>query len=156
MLSVLSRNFTQSGPVTPMRLEPCGLQTLAVPAALVEADDEEDSDLDLVGQLIETVPGLEAKLNQLTAYPEQVLPMLLAGHAQDRVFGPEDAVLAGGAPALIQSAHDPLCTACQQPMRFLFQFDDVTEDFKMGDCGVGYIYGCDAHPEHCRWFVDCY
>jgi hypothetical protein len=42
-------------------------------------------------------------------------------------------------------------------MRFLFQFDDAFgSDYLLGDAGLGYVYGCDDHPEHCQGFVDCY
>lgn len=80
-----------------------------------------------------------------------MLNPIIEGKAQ---LDAEDAILAGGDAQLIQNEHDPLCPACQQPMRFLFQFGDVTEDFELGDCGVGYVYGCDAHPENCVGFVD--
>jgi hypothetical protein len=39
-------------------------------------------------------------------------------------------------------------------MRFLLQFSDVTDEYLFGDSGVGYVYGCDAHPEQCAGFVD--
>ena len=82
--------------------------------------------------------------------------MLLVGHGDGRAFRSEEAILVGGGPELIQGEHDTLCALCAQPMRFLCQFGDVTESFELGDCGVGYVYGCDAHPEHCQAFVDCF
>ena len=82
--------------------------------------------------------------------------MLLVGHGDGRAFRSEEAILVGGGPELIQGEHDPLCALCAQPMRFLCQFGDVTESFELGDCDAGYVYGCDAHPEHCQVFVDCF
>lgn len=136
---------------SPMR--PVGLQALAVPTA---ADDGRGADLSLAEQLVKEVPGLESKLTGLAAYPAPVLLKLLAGHSEAEDPRLEDVILIGDAPALIQSAHDPMCLICQQPMRFLFQLADVAESFGLGDCGVGYVYGCDAHPEFCQGFVDCY
>lgn len=151
----LGELVAQSGPPAATLVEPSGLHALAVPAARAAPDGGEE-EIDLVSQLIEEVPGLESRLERLTAYPAPVLAKLLAGQAQVAVFGMEDAIFAGGAPAIIQNPHDPLCETCQQPMRFLFQFADVTESFALGDCGVGYVYGCDAHPDFCQGFVDCY
>jgi hypothetical protein len=133
--------------------DPIGLQAVAVPAA---ADDGRGADLSLAEQLVKEVPGLESKLAGLTSYPAQVLLNLLAGPAEAGYPRLEDVVLIGDAPALIQSAHDARCLVCQQPMRFLFQLADVGKSFGLGDCGVGYVYGCDAHPEFCQGFADCY
>jgi hypothetical protein len=137
---------------TAMMPEPIGLQAMAVPAA---ADDGHGADLGLAEQLIKVVPGLGSRLAGLTAYPAPVLLQLLAGHAEAEYPRLEDVVLIGDAPALIQATHDPMCLICQQPMRFLFQLADVAKSFGLGDCGVGYVYGCDAHPEFCQGFVDC-
>jgi hypothetical protein len=141
----------QTGPKTAMA-EPIGLQAVAVPTA---ADDGHGADLGLAEQLIKEVPGLGSKLTGLTAHPAPVLLKLLAGQAETEYPRLEDVVLIGDAPALIQSAHDPKCLICQQPMRFLFQLADVSKSFGLGDCGVGYVYGCDVHPEFCQGFVDC-
>ncbi|MDD4929003.1 MAG: hypothetical protein PHP85_06985 [Gallionella sp.] len=129
------------------------LQELAIPYLPVSENDEEDESGGWdTAQLLSQIPELHARLGQISKYPAYVLNMIIEGDAQLSV---EDAILAGGDPMLIQGAHDPLCPVCQEPMRFLFQFGDVTEDFKLGDCGVGYIYGCDNHPTLCEGFVDC-
>ncbi|WP_368562184.1 hypothetical protein [Pseudoxanthomonas sp. UTMC 1351] len=138
---------------TSTAVEPVGLQAVAIPTA---ADDGHGADLNLAEQLIKEVPGLESKLAGLTAYPAPVLLKLLAGHAEAGDIRLEDVVLVGDAPALISSTHDPKCLICHQPMRFLFQLADATQSFGLGDCGVGYVYGCDTHPEFCQGFVDCY
>lgn len=134
-------------------VEPIGLQAVAIPAA---ADDGHGADLVLAEQLIKEVPGLESKLAGLTTYPAPLLLKLLAGHAEAGDLRLEDVVLVGDAPALNPSPQTPKCLICQQPMRFLFQLADVSKSFGLGDCGVGYVYGCDAHPEFCEGVVDCY
>lgn len=132
------------------------LQELAMPYVPESRGDEDDEDeyggFD-TAQLLERIPELGSRLTPLTKYPLLVLNQIMGEAAQ---FEAEDAILVGGDPRLIQGEHDPLCPICQQPMRFLFQFGDVTEDFMMGDCGVGYVYGCDAHPEQCEGFIDCF
>lgn len=72
-----------------------------------------------------------------------------------RRYYQDGAILVGAAPEYIQSEHEPSCEACGARMRFLFQFADVTDDFMLGDAGVGYVYGCDAHPERLQGFIDC-
>jgi hypothetical protein len=39
-------------------------------------------------------------------------------------------------------------------MRFLFQFGDLVPGSPLGDAGVGYVYGCDGHPDDCVGFID--
>lgn len=133
------------------------LRPLAIPyVAKPEVEDEdEDEDADGFGmeQLMERIPELEARLRQHSQHPVQLLDRILAGSAAG--FGFLEIVV-GGDPSLIQGPHEPACPNCGQSMRFLFQFDDVTEDGQMGDCGVGYVYGCDTHPDLCLGFVDCY
>lgn len=134
------------------------LQELAIPyVPNPQGEEDEDEDDEWGGfdtaQLLARIPELQARLGQVTKYPVYVLNQVIEGEAQ---LAAEDAILVGGDPQLIQGEHDPLCPVCRQPMRFLFQFGDVTEEFLLGDCGVGYIYGCDAHPEQCEGFVDCF
>jgi hypothetical protein len=148
-----------TNPSTEPKVEPRELQALAVPAATLPqpgADGDEDDEYNGLNfeRIMEEVPGLKSRLTEFTAYPVQVLSRILAGGTAGAAFDTEESILVGGAPVFIQSSHDPMCAICQQPMRFLFQFGDVTDDFVMGDCGVGYIYGCDTHPEHCQAFVD--
>ncbi|KQZ74534.1 hypothetical protein ASD55_09060 [Rhodanobacter sp. Root561] len=133
------------------------LEPLAMPIMESLGDDDERGHGALDGAwLLETVPGLGKRLSALTAQPLRVLSMLLDGDDAIADFAVENAILVGGEPELIQGPHEPHCELCQAPMRFLLQFCDVTDNDELGDCGVGYVYGCDAHPEHCRAFVDCY
>lgn len=60
----------------------------------------------------------------------------------------------GGCPVLIQVPHDPECDNCNRPMRFLFQFGAIIAGLRLADGGVGYVYGCDDHPDHCKAFLD--
>ncbi len=134
------------------------LQELAIPYVPNPQGEEDEDEEDEGGgfdttQLLARIPELQARLEQVTKYPVYVLNQIIEGKAQ---LAAEDAILVGGDPQLIQGEHDPLCPVCRQPMRFLFQFGDVTEEFQLGDCGVGYVYGCDAHPEQCVGFVDCF
>jgi hypothetical protein len=91
----------------------------------------------------------------MTDHSTQVLSQLIAGESMIS-FGAEDVILVGGDPEFIQSEHDAKCPICQGSMRFLLQFNDVTNESEMGDCGVGYVYGCDVHPDQCIGFVDCF
>lgn len=138
------------GEVEPVALQPLALPLPAAPLPAPPADEDEDG-LD-PAWLVDAVPGLRTELAALTHHPAQVLQLLLTDDAADL----DGAVLVGGTPCLIQNAHDPRCEVCAQPMRFLMQFGDVTRSMAMGDCGTGYVYGCDHHPGHCQAFVDCY
>lgn len=112
-----------------------------------------DDDVDQSKYLLHNVPGLAGALCQYTHNPEQLLPKLL-NVANHQSASPEFQILVGGDPQFIQGAHEAPCSICQQPMRFLMQFCDVTTDHQFGDCGVGYIYGCDAHPDQCVGYID--
>lgn len=128
------------------------LKSLALPVALPAY---RDGDEPLGGDaLIERTPGLGDMLAKLTTQPARVVSLLISGGASGTVET-EDAILVGGKPVLLQGPHEPHCDVCQQPMRFLLQFGDVTQDAQLGDGGVGYVYGCDAHPAHCQGFADC-
>src|SRR5262249_47674407 len=135
------------------------LRALAIP--YVPAPEGESEEPGTVGgidvvKLLAEIPGLRAKLDALSKYPQQLLSSILKGSARTDEFAAEDAILVGGDPQLIQGPHEPECSVCHQRMRFLLQFRDVTDDYELGDCGVGYVYGCDSHPERCDGFVDCF
>jgi hypothetical protein len=144
----------------PVHGEPLRAQTLvplAVPILKPAGDDEELDGETLSGEwLLENIPDLGDMLSNLTSQPERILSMLLVGSEGAGSWAIEDAIIVGGEPELIQGPHEPKCETCRQPMRFLLQFGDVTDGNELGDCGIGYVYGCDAHPEHCQAFVDCY
>jgi Domain of unknown function (DUF1963) len=111
------------------------------------------------------IPASAIRLCQLIP----AIPELLSAHTKDHagvlaqilrpgVFGyelePADLIYVSGAPVLIQSPHDPTCKKCGRPMRFLFLFGEVIPKFHMADAGVGYVYGCDEHPDDCQCYVD--
>lgn len=148
----------RAAPVGVTQLPAQALEPLAIPTMESPGGDDEEPEHEVLSSewLLETVPGLEERLSALTAQPVRVLSMLLDGGDATGSFVAEEPILVGGEPELIQGRHDPRCETCQAPMRFLFQFRDVTDSDELGDCGVGYVYGCDAHPEHCQAFVDCY
>lgn len=133
------------------------LRSLAVSVLKPSDGDDDDGSDDTLSSdwFIDNVAGLAETLSTTTTQPARVVSMLIAGEAADS-FAIEDAILVGGEPELLQGPHEPSCEICQQTMRFLLQFPDVTESRELGDGGVGYVYGCDAHPEHCQGFVDCY
>jgi hypothetical protein len=142
--------------VTPLTAR--ALRSLAVPTMESPGGDDDEPERETLdgAWLLEAVPGLEERLSALTAQPVRVLSMLLDGGHATADFDAANSILVGGVPELIQGPHEPHCETCQAPMRFLLQFSDVTDNDELGDCGVGYVYGCDAHPEHCQAFVDCY
>ncbi len=59
----------------------------------------------------------------------------------------------GGEPELIQAEHDARCPTCASPMRFLVSLGALSQTIG-GDAPVVYAYGCDAHVENVRAFVD--
>jgi uncharacterized protein YwqG len=62
----------------------------------------------------------------------------------------------GGWPYWIQGVEYPLCPACEQSMRLIFQVD--SEDhlpFLWGDMGTGHITQCPAHPQHVAFGWAC-
>lgn len=135
-------------------LLPLAIPYVPNPAGAEEDEEEEDEAGGFdTAQLLAQIPELKSRLELSTRFPLHVLNQIIAGKAH---CASEDLILSGGDPQLIQGEHEPCCPVCGQPMRFLFQFGDVTESFELGDCGVGYIYGCDAHPEQCEGYVDCF
>ncbi len=144
-------------------VEPMALRAIALPyVALTEPADDEEEDYPSPGieaeQLLERIPELEARLAPYTRHHKEALSWILSGTRKDYFASlPELGAQVGGNPYYIQGEHHPQCEICQRPMRFLLQFDDsFGDDFLLGDAGLGYVYGCDAHPEHCQGFVDCY
>jgi hypothetical protein len=132
------------------------LRRMAVPYMPVNDDDDNSGDNGFeVARLPDLVPGLRARLERHSKHPGQLLARVLAERGDAHWSSVEEDVLVGGDPMLIQSEHDARCPICAQPMRFLFQFGDLNEEFLFGDAGVAYVYGCDAHPRECQGFVDC-
>ncbi|WP_342315837.1 hypothetical protein [Lysobacter sp. FW306-1B-D06B] len=139
------------------KLAPCAVMPLAIPPNEVPAgDDEGDGEWPDADWFFERMPELKAALGSATAHPDRLLGMLITGDTRGHAYIASDLIIVGGYPALIQGVHGATCPDCGQPMRFLMQFGDVTEDFALGDAGAGYVYGCDAHPQRLEAFSDCY
>jgi hypothetical protein len=65
-----------------------------------------------------------------------------------------DIVQLSGNPQWVQDDPGPICCArCEQPMRFLFQFGDLSGQSRLGDAGVCFVFGCDTHPDHVRFML---
>ena len=125
------------------------LEPLSMP---IEADDERRPMSP--ARLCETFPEIRLTLRP---YSNDV-PGLLAQVLHANIYGYDlaepDIAYVGGDPSLIQNPHDPVCKLCGGAMRFLFQFGEIIPDCQLADGGVCYVYGCDAHPEHCRAYLD--
>ena len=153
----LSELVSMNNPAADEFLDFHALQAIAIP--FVEADSEDDYEGFDAKQLIAQLPELQSKLAVLSSQPVALLSMILSTATYARTSENwstlEADILVGGAPHFIQNEHNPVCEICREPMRFLLQFEDMTNDLLLGDAGGGYVYGCDAHPEHCQGFVDC-
>ncbi len=104
--------------------------------------------------LIEFIPGLRAELRQFTRRPADLLAQLMAPDHYDYGIELSDIVQLGGRPQWIQD--DPgstTCPECDRPLRFLFQFGDRSGQNRLGDAGVCYVFGCDAHPDRAQSIV---
>jgi hypothetical protein len=147
---------TMPAPAAPS-LEPTALAPLAIPLNEVSPEDDEgDGEWADAEWFFERVPELKATLARTSAHPDRLLGMLISGDTQGHVLAGAELIMVGGHPALIQGPHFATCPDCDQPMRFLMQFGDVTDDFALGDAGTGYVYGCDAHPQQLLAVSDCY
>lgn len=98
--------------------------------------------------LLETVPGLNASLLEVTPKPADLLAAILAPNHCSYGFELSDLVQLGGVPVWLQEdAGHQTCSQCGTAMRFLFQFGDLNGGVAFGDAGVCYVFGCDAHPD---------
>lgn len=98
--------------------------------------------------LLESVPGLREELRQFTRRPADLLAQLMAPKHYGYGFDLSDIVQMGGRPHWVQDDPGPMtCPECGQPLRFLFQFGDLSGQSRLGDAGVCYVFGCDAHPD---------
>ncbi len=105
-------------------------------------------------QLCDSIPEITELLSPFTDDSAGVLSQILHPNIYGYDLQEPDIAYQGGSPMLIQAEHDPHCDHCQQRMRFLFQFGEIIPGFRLADGGVGYVYGCDDHPEHCKGFLD--
>jgi hypothetical protein len=144
--SARGRRLLREVPLSPVR----------VPRAASAAgeSDESPSPYD-PRSLLHAVPELASLLADAGDAPQRILPYLLVPGIDTFEISTPHVVLVGGEPELIQSEHDARCPRCAAPMRFLLQFGDVFgRELRFGDAGVGYVYGCDAHPDEALGFVD--
>jgi hypothetical protein len=104
--------------------------------------------------LCNSIPEIEEALSPFS----RDAPGLLAHILRPGIYGYDldiyEIAFQGGSPILIQNPHDAECDECQAAMRFLFQFGELVAEFPLADAGVGYVYGCDRHPDRCKVFVD--
>jgi hypothetical protein len=138
-------------PAAPAR----GIETLRLP--LAEDEEEDGDDKRLVpsyrpGLLLRRIPALRQLLAGCPDNPERLLPHILVPGIATHEIDTFHVCLMGGEPELIQSEHAAWCRRCSQPMRFLFQLGDVLR--LRGDAPVVYVYGCDAHRDEVKAYID--
>lgn len=102
--------------------------------------------------LLERVPEIRDLLATTGDAPDRLLPYVLEPSVPTHEIHGCYVCLLGGEPELIQQPHDPICSTCKAPMQFLFQLGDVLG--LAGDVPVVYAYGCEAHPDSLRVYVD--
>jgi len=104
--------------------------------------------------LLRSVPDLHTKLSQHTTHPADLLAALLAPNHCGYGFELSDIVQTGGTPVWLHEGIEGIvCDQCGRSMRFLFQFGDLNGGNLLGDSGVCYVFGCDAHPDQPRGIV---
>ena len=104
--------------------------------------------------LLESVPGLREELRQFTRRPADLLAQLMVPEHYGYGFDLSDIVQMGGGPQWVQDDPGPMtCPECGQPLRFLFQFGDLSGQSRLGDAGVCYVFGCDSHPDRAQSLV---
>jgi len=119
------------------------------------AESGEDGSLPMLpARLCDDFPEITVPLEPYTKDLAGVLAQILRPNVYGYDLDAPDIAYIGGDPMLIQNPHDPTCDECGKPMRFLFQFGEVVPGVQMADAGVCYVYGCDAHPDCCKGFVD--
>jgi hypothetical protein len=105
-------------------------------------------------QLCDSIPEIKALLQTYTRDVSGLLSQILRPNVYRYHLEAPEIAYEGGSPMLIQNPHDPDCDHCHQRMRFLFQFGEIIPGYQLADGGVGYVYGCDHHPYHCKGFID--
>lgn len=79
-------------------------------------------------------PIQAAPRHALSPWPTHTAPP----HAGDKFLG---------WPHWAQTPNYPLCSCCQQPMRFVLQLDSTDNlPFWFGDSGCAHVFQCDQHP----------
>ena len=105
-------------------------------------------------QLIDNIPQIKNLLGPITGECLGLLSQILRPNVYGYDLAAPEIAYQGGSPMLIQNPHDPKCDHCNLAMRFLFQFGEIIPGLQLADAGVGYVYGCDDHPDHCKAFID--
>jgi hypothetical protein len=136
-----------ASPVTPFGC--IRLRSLAFPAA------SKDEPIPMSpAQLCDKIPEIKDLLSPFTGDCPGLLSQILRPNVYGYDLQAPELAYQGGSPMLIQNPHDPECDHCNRPMRFLFQFGEIIPGLQLADAGVGYVYGCDDHPDHCKAFID--
>jgi hypothetical protein len=105
-------------------------------------------------QLCDSIPEIKGLLRGFTGDCSGLLSQILRPDVYGYDLEEPEIAYQGGSPMLIQNPHDPECDHCNRRMRFLFQFGEIIPGLQLADAGVGYVYGCDDHPDHCKAFID--
>jgi hypothetical protein len=127
---------------------------VALPFPIAHEDGDARESIAYPSQLCETIPEIRELLRPYTKDFAGLLTQILCPDIYGYDFETPFIAFEGGSPELIQSPHEPTCDRCRQPMRFLFQFGEIIPNLQLADAGVGYVYGCDEHPEFCKTFID--
>jgi hypothetical protein len=136
-----------SSPVTPFSC--IRLRSLPFPAA--STDDQIPMS---PAQLCDNIAGIKNLLSSFASDCPGLLSQILRPNVYGYDLEAPEIAYQGGSPMLIQNPHDPDCDHCNRRMRFLFQFGEIIPGLQLADAGVGYVYGCDDHPDHCKAFID--
>lgn len=136
-----------ASPVTPFNC--IRLKSLAFPSA-----SNDDRIPMSPAQLPDSIPEVKKLLSPFTSDCPGLLSQILRPSVYGYDLGASEIAYQGGSPMLIQNPHDPECEHCSRPMRFLFQFGEIVPGVQLADAGVGYVYGCDDHPDHSKAFID--
>ncbi|MBC8116803.1 MAG: DUF1963 domain-containing protein [Candidatus Saccharimonas sp.] len=125
------------------------------PAELFDTENENEWQLPYdPSRLIELVPGLRDELSQFTRRPADLLTHLMLTERHGYELDVSDIVQMGGRPQWVQDDPGPrTCPECGKRLRFLFQFGDLSGQSRLGDAGVCFVFGCDAHPDSAQSLV---
>jgi uncharacterized membrane protein (DUF485 family) len=136
-----------ASPVTPFSC----IRLRSLPFPVVSEDDPIPMSPE---QLRDNIPEIKELLALFTSDSSGLLSQIIRRNLHGYDLEAPDIAYQGGSPMLIQNPHDPECDHCHQAMRFLFQFGEIIPGLQLADAGVGYVYGCDDHPDHCKAFID--
>lgn len=143
----------------PEKVDPVPLEELPIPAEVEAPPQDKDVYVEpgpadySPRAFLERVPGLKERLERHFSDAQGLLTqILLPGSGYD--LEASSVIYQGKEASYIQNPHEARCSICKAPLRFLFQFGDLVPGTQLGDAGVGYVYGCDGHPDACVGFID--